>query len=141
MLFLYWTCVADSDKALNQLKVKSMCLLGTLEELKCASSSCASALMRKYLRKCARTQVRKYFRKCASAQVFAEVFARVHECASARVRKYASMQVLAQVCKSTQVLAQVLAQVREYVSAQVSKYGTTQVRMYTSAQMRRFASR
>ena len=33
MLCYYWACVADNDTDLNQQKVKSMCLLGTLNVL------------------------------------------------------------------------------------------------------------
>ena len=103
-------------------------------------------LVRKYLRKCVRTQVRKYLRKCASTQILAQVFAQWRKGTSAQIRKYASVQVVAQLkcanmrkCASAQVLVQVLAQVLKCASStQVCKYASAQ---YASAQVHKCASR
>ena len=72
MLFYCWACVADNDTALNQQRVKSMCLLGTLNVRKFKSTKKPSAQVfevRNYLRKCVRAQVLAQVPKCASAAV------------------------------------------------------------------------
>ena len=141
MLFVYWACIADSDTALNQQRVKLPCSLGTVNVLlfdkrlfvysNVEKRKCASTQVHAEVNKCARTAQRFKCarRKCTSTQIHAQVC----KCASGQVSKCSSTCARPQVRNyaSVQVLAHVLAQVHKCVStctsAQVRKCASEQV--------------
>ena len=117
------SCVADNDTALNHQRVRSMCLLGTLNVLpfekktniclfKSTLAQCASASNVQILAQiCVSVQVHKCASTCASVQLYVQV----RTCASTQLHKYFLKCVSAQVrlhkylhkCVSAQVLARV----------------------------------
>ena len=123
------------------IKVKSMCLQGTLNVRPIDKQRSVYLNVQKssgQLFKCANAYVRKY--ECASVQVHAQV----RNCVSAQVRKYIRKYICkcASICTNTQVLkymrkfviAQVLAQVqvRKYIHKCVSEQVLAQVLKYAS---------
>ena len=147
MLSYYWACVADSDTELNQQRVKSMCLLSTLEVRKNASAHVRKwsstyamrkyAIVRKCTSACASTQVCKYastqLRKCTNTyaseqeRVIAQMHAQVRKCVSTQVRECASTCASSQVCKRAQVHKCATTSLSACISAEVRKYERAQV--------------
>ena len=64
MLLYYWACVADNDAALNQQRVKSICLLGTLNVLPFEKQIYLS--FQKYKKSVLSVQKLAQMRKCVS---------------------------------------------------------------------------